>query len=93
MEKFDKNMVDILEIQLALESYRDDTLTEFTDEEGNILDELQLLREQRNDLPEEEKIKRSTDILFKLNKVLDKIGREKFIFYDSGEINYIYKNI
>ena len=84
-------MVDILEIQLALESYRDDTLTEFTDEEGKILDDLQLLREQRNNLPEEEKIKKSEDILVRLNNVLDEIGREKFIFYDSGEINYIYK--
>ena len=91
MLKFDKNMVDILEIQLALESYRDDTLTEFTDEEGKILDDLQLLREQRNNLPEEEKIKKSEDILVRLNNVLDEIGREKFIFYDSGEINYIYK--
>ncbi len=93
MEKFDKNMVDILEIQLALESYRDDTETAFSDEEKKALADLQLLREQRNDLTETEKAKQSEDILIRLNKVLDKIGREKFIFYEDGGINYIYKNI
>lgn len=79
MLKFDKNMVDILEIQLVLESYRDDTQTEFSNEEGKMLDDLQSLREQRNNLAELEKIKRSEDILARLNKVLDKIGREKFM--------------
>ena len=93
MLKFDKNMVDILEINLALESYRDDTGTEYSAEEVKIEDDLQLLREQKNNLTEEEKIKRSEDILARLNKVLDQIGRDKFIFYDDGFIGYTYVNL
>lgn len=88
MEKFNKNMGDILEVNLALESYRDDTQAEYSDEEIKIEDDLQLLREQKNDLAEVEKIKRSEDILARLNKVLDKIDREKFIFYKDGGIEY-----
>jgi hypothetical protein len=93
MEQYRKNMGDILEINLAIESYRDDTQTEYSDEEKKIEADLQLLREQRNDLTETEKAKRSEDILARLNKVLDEIGREKFIFHTDGEINYIYKNV
>ncbi|HOO67927.1 MAG TPA: hypothetical protein PLC53_00990 [Bacilli bacterium] len=93
MEKSMENMVDILEIQLALESYEDDTGAKMSEEEIKIEDDLQLLREQKDNLSEEEKIKRSEEILARLNKVLDKIGREKFIFYKDGGINYIYKNI
>lgn len=81
-------MGDILEVNLALESYRDDTQAEYSDEEIKIEDDLQLLREQKNDLAEVEKIKRSEDILARLNKVLDKIDREKFIFYKDGGIEY-----
>ncbi len=93
MEKFKKNMVDILEINLALESYHDDTLSEYSEEEQKIEDDLQLLREQRNTLSEVENIKKSEDILARLNKVLDEIGREKFIFYNDGGMEYIYINL
>ncbi len=93
MEKFRKNMVDILEINLVLESYHDDTATEYGDEEVRTEDDLQLLREQKDNLSEAEKIKRSEDILARLNKVLDEIGREKFIFYDNGNIDYTYVNL
>lgn len=93
MEQYRKNMGYILEINLALESYRDDTETEYSEEEKKIELDLQLLREKRDSLSEEEKASRSEAILNRFNKILDKIGREKFIFYEDGGINYIHKNV
>lgn len=91
--QFDKNMVDILEINLALESYEDDTGEPMSEEELKVYADLRLLKEQKKDLSEEEKINISGNILFRLNKVLDKIGRDKFVFYDNGVINYVYQHL
>lgn len=88
MKEFDKNMAAILEIDLALEDYEDDTGKEYTKDEKKIFDDLKLLRKEKNTMEEQELIIRSKDILSKLNKLLDKIGREKFIFYNDGDINY-----
>ncbi len=93
MEKFRKNMGYILEINLALESYHDDTATEYRREEIGVYDDLQFLEEQNNNLSEAEKIKRSEDILTRLNTLLDEIGREKFIFYNDGGMEYTYINL
>lgn len=87
MEEYDKNMSEILDIQLALENYQDNTGRKISLLNETFL-ELEKLRQTKNNLSEEDLVKSSTEILMKFNKVLDMIGREKFIFYDDDGIGY-----
>ena len=87
LNEFDQNMCEVLEIQLALESYQDNT--------GNHIElideaffEIANLRKIKLELTESEKFKKSQELLVKLHRVLDQIGKEKFVFYDDGDIGY-----
>jgi hypothetical protein len=92
MKEFDNNMSKVLDIQLALENYQDNT-GENTDLINKAFSEISILRKSENELSEEERLNSSKNLLIKLNKLLDEIGREKFIFYDDGDIDYIWKHI
>lgn len=91
MEEFNNNMADILDIQLALENYQDNTGEKIPLLNETFL-ELKNLRQTKNDLSEGDLVKLSNEILMKLNKVLDVAGREKFIFYEDGGIGYKWDN-
>ena len=91
LDDFKKNMGEVLDIQLALEGYQLNTAIEvpWISEAYKAIGDL---RRKRDDLTEEERIKESEDLLKKLHSVLDKIGKEKFIFYDDGGIGYKWDN-
>lgn len=91
MDKYNENMKLILSRQLALESYQDDTGSEM-----DLLDEayedIALFRKEKDTLSDNNKLKKSSEILTKFDKVLDIVGRDNFIFYDDNTVNYIWKN-
>lgn len=85
-----KNLTTLLTMQLALESYLDDTKrNEKIIAETNR--ELGEFRNNRATSSIEEQIKESNLIIDKYNQVLDLIGRDSFIFYPDGDINYIWR--
>lgn len=80
-------MSKILYLDLAFENYDDDTQNH-----DSLLiktwEKLGYLRENRNILEENEKLKLSQEILDDFEKILDIVGREKFNIYDDGSILY-----
>lgn len=89
--KLEKNMSKILYYQLAFEDYSD-----YTGNEPKLYREInektQLLRNQKEQLDENTKIKMSLDILKQYDDLLKMVGKEKFIFYDDGSIEYKWNN-
>ena len=87
MKEFNENMSKVLDIQLALENYQDNT-----GQNTNLINEafgaIATLRQKKTEMVEEERLMASIELLNKLNNVLDVIGREKFIFYEDGGIGY-----
>lgn len=81
---------EIFKLDLALEDYEDDTNNDIP-----LLNEINLklkdFRKTKDSMSIDEQLKKSDDILKKFNDVLDLIGRENFIFYEDGDINYIWK--
>ena len=87
----EKNMRQLLRLQLALESYEDDN------NENNLLlietnKDLGKFRKEINNLNIEEQISISTKIINNYEEVLNIVGRDNFIFYEDGDINYIWKD-
>ena len=92
-EKKLKNLIrQNLRYQLALESYTDDT-----QEEIKFLNETWkrqgLLRKNRDNWSLEKQIQEAKIIQENFQKIVQEIGHEHFIFYDDGDINYIWQNI
>lgn len=84
---FDKNMSKILDLQLAFESYEDNTGEKMSLLE-QIYQDINNLRKRKNELDSKEKVETSNEILINFEKLLDAVGRDKFIFYDDGKIEY-----
>jgi 8-oxo-dGTP pyrophosphatase MutT (NUDIX family) len=81
----------ILKFQLAFEDYGDDT----GDTPKLLLEiyaEIKKFNNQLNGIKIDDAIKESKIILNKFGNLLDLVGREKFIFYKDGDINYIWTN-
>lgn len=85
-----KLMKQILRYQLALEDYELDT--------GNELDllmttwrKLDIFRKTRKNWSLEKQIQEAEIIQEDFKKVVNEIGKEHFVFYDDGDINYIWK--
>lgn len=87
MGAIENNLTRILKISLALESYQDN-VGENNDIIDKAFDIIGSLRERREFLTKKEQLEETNKVLAKLNEVLDIVGREKFIFYDDGDINY-----
>ncbi len=85
--KFEKNMSKILYLQLAFEDY---SLHSGNEPELyiKINEETQQLREQKDQIDEKTKIEKSLDILNQYEELLKIVGKEKFIFYEDGSIEY-----
>ena len=83
-------MTQNLRYQLALEDYTDDTkqeikfLNETWKKQG-------LLRKNRKNWPLEKQIQEAKIIQENFQQIVNKIGKEHFIFYDDGNINYIWQ--
>lgn len=88
--KLENNLRQLLRLQLALESYEDDT-----GEKLQLLSqtnlELKNFRETKQNLSSEEQINITDKIIEKYNRIIDIIGKDKFVFYDDGDINYIWR--
>lgn len=41
----------------------------------------------------EEQYNKTEELLTKYDKVLDIVGRDNFMFYDDGDVNYIWKKV
>ena len=83
-------MKQILRYQLALEDYELDT--------GNELDllmttwrKLDIFRKTRKNWSLEKQIQEAEIIQEDFKKVVNEIGKEHFVFYEDGDINYIWK--
>lgn len=90
MNELKKKLSKIFYIQIALENY-DDNIGNNNKTIENIYNEINGFRRIRQTLSEKEQLKLINDLLVKLNKILDEIGREKFTFYDDGSVQYIWK--
>ena len=85
-------MTQNLRYQLALEDYELDT--------GNELEllmtiwrKLDVFRKNRENWSLEKQIQEAKIIQENFKKIVNKIGKEHFIFYDDGDINYIWKKV
>ena len=85
-----KNSRLIFKLDLALESYEDDTNNDVPLLKEAIV-ELNEFRKNKANMSIDEQYKTSEKILQKYNRVIDLVGRDNFIFYDDGDVNYIWK--
>lgn len=87
-KRYSKNVLLYLHMSLQLECYADHTKDESVyDTEG--FKTLDYLRDNRDKLSSEELLKYTDLIIKQFNETIDKIGRDKFITYDDGDVDYI----
>lgn len=91
-EKLKDNEYRIFKLDLAFEDYQDDKQDTSMPLFDEIINDVNNYRRTRADNSIDKRIELSDKILDKYNKLLDIVGRENFIFYDDGDINYIWKN-
>lgn len=91
-EKIKNNEYRIFKLDLAFESYQDDKQDTSMSLFDEIIDDVNNYRRTKAENSIDKRIELSDKILDKYNKLLDIVGRENFIFYDDGDINYIWKN-
>ena len=84
---FDNNMKRLFKLQLAFESYEDNTGQDL-DEITEIYDAIDDLRRKRETLAIDEKIYISNKILKKCDDLIKKLGKDKFIIYKDGCVEY-----
>lgn len=88
--QLENNKRQLLRLQLALESYEDDTGEKLQSlNETNL--ELKNFRGTKQNLSSEEQINITDKIIEKYNQIIDIIGKDKFVFYDDGDINYLWR--
>ena len=85
--QYRKNVRKYMQIWFALENYAD-----YTNDESIFKEDVYRLtgefNKDRDNLSEGDVIKRSSLLIEKFNELLDKIGREKFIFYDDDGVEF-----
>lgn len=86
--KYSSNVKKYLNMSLALESYSDDTgdNSPFKDDAFKVLKEIRA--NKYKGMPEQEILEKQDYVVERLNKLIDKVGRGKFTFYDDGQLNY-----
>ena len=89
-KKFKENSYLIFRFQLAIENYQaeNDLRLDKLDEFNTILKEI---RQNGLNYSEKEIVEKTNLCVILKEKILDKIGRENFIFYDDGDLNYLWK--
>ena len=90
-KKHTDNVCRYIRISLQLECYADDTGDESVyDTPGfKTLDEL---RKNYDNYTNEELIEKAELVIKQFNETIDKLGRDKFITYEDGDVEYIWKN-
>ncbi len=89
INRLEKDMYRIFRFSLVFEDFTDNTGYDslFLDK---IYEKIYYLREEKNNLTEEKQLELATDILNDCEKMVDIAGRDKFIFYEDGDVNYIW---
>ena len=88
--EFQLNVRKNLKASLALENYADcEGKDEIYDDEAFYLYDKYI--ENKKEMNEQELLELTSLIVKKFNELFEKIGKEKFIFYDDGDVNYIWK--
>lgn len=91
MEKSLKDiMYQVTRLSLAFEDYTDNTNNHNIPQINEAYDNLKEYRICKNSLSEKEQQDYLKKILNQFQTALDIVGRDKFIFYDDGDINYIW---
>ena len=89
-KKFKENSYLIFRFHLAIENYQaeNDLHLDKLDEFNTILKEI---RQNGLNYEEKEIVEKTNLCVLLKEQILDKIGRDNFIFYDDGDLNYIWK--
>lgn len=89
ISQLEKNIYRIFRFSLVFEDFTDNTGYDslFLDQ---LYEKIYYFRKEKDNLTEEEQLKLTTDILNDCEKMVDIAGRDKFIFYEDGDINYIW---
>lgn len=83
----EKNLSKIYNLSLAIESYVDNTGNNIdTFNEINLL--IRKLRSKKDIMTNDQINNLTNDILKKIDIFLDMVGREKFVFYEDGVVEY-----
>ena len=80
-------MKKLFKLQLAFESYEDNTSQDL-DEITEIYDDIAELRQKREILPIDKKVDISNKILKKCDSLIKKLGKDKFTTYEDGCVEY-----
>lgn len=90
--KYKLNVRRNLKASLAIENYANCNKLDdiYNDDAFTLLKEY---RSNKLEMNEQELLEITFNIFKKFNLLFDKIGREKFIFYDDGDVNYIWDKI
>lgn len=90
IEKLKLNLKKLLKLQLALESYEDENHSN-----DSLLKETNLMlkdfRKIKDTISTLEQIDQTNLIIDKYYEVINRVGRENFVFYEDGDISYIWK--
>ena len=89
-EELKKKSKLLFKLDLAFESYEDDNNVNIP-----LLNEVTMefneFRKKKINMNIVEQYNKTEELLKKYDKVLNIVGRDNFIFYDDGDINYIWK--
>ena len=89
--KFQSNISKNLKSALALENYADcNGDDEIYKDEAFVL--LKEYRSKQKEMTEQQLLETTELIGKKFDELFSKIGREKFVFYEDGDVNFIWEN-
>ncbi len=89
-EQIKNNMKRIFYLDLSFESYTDNTKNE-PELLVQTIKKLNNYRENKDKLSLEEKLSETEEILKNFDMLLDMVGRENFIFYEDGSVEYKWR--
>ena len=81
----------LFKISLSFESYEDDNKEDFP-ELDKVIEDHNLFSASKQKLNKKQLAKETEKLLDEYDKTLDIVGRDKFVFYDDGCVDYIWKN-
>ena len=89
-KKYSHMVATYMHISLQLEGYADNT------GDSSVYDTpgfktLKELRENQDNYTNDELFKKAELVIKQFNETIDKIGRDKFITYEDGDVEYIWK--
>ena len=88
--KFQNNVRLYMSRSMAIENYEDCTGDNSIDDD-EAFKLLYQYRKEKDTMSEQELLNTTSLIIQKFNDLLNKIGKDKFTFYDDGDVNYIWK--